>query len=163
MWGPSDRREAKAWSGPLRRWSDGEFHVGRLGAEIWKVRLIKLGFQIGSFLDKRPRNRRVADRFRQLEKRCRPPREIVSASHDAFPLIPRLHDVQTKGIVPRKLYKNALRDLVPLSSNTPPGDTALFQMFLLGLRRSNFFNPLLVGWVNYTRFGSPCVDQGGNV
>jgi hypothetical protein len=128
----SDRREAKPGTKPLRGWLGGEFYVGRLGTKIWKVRLIKLRFQIGSFLDKRPRNRRVADRFRQLEKRCRPPREIVSASHDAFPLIPRLHDAQTKGIVPRELYKNALRDLVPLSSNTPPGDTGLFQMFCWG-------------------------------
>jgi hypothetical protein len=52
---------------------------------IWRIRLIKLRFEIGSFFDQRSRKVRVTDRFSQLEKRCRPPREIVPTHHDASP------------------------------------------------------------------------------
>jgi hypothetical protein len=59
--------------------------------------LIKLRLEIGGFLDKRARHFRVPDRFSQLEKTCRPPREIVSADHDAFLLLPRVNDAQARG------------------------------------------------------------------
>jgi hypothetical protein len=42
--------------------------------------------EIGGFLDQRARNKRIPDRFSQLEKGGGPPRERVSAQHDALPL-----------------------------------------------------------------------------